>query len=455
MKTVIVGDGKVGYALTEELARQGHDVVVIDSKKDVLRHLTEKLDVMVVNGNGASLSVQKAADVGNSDLLVAATSSDEVNMLCCVVARKLGCRHTIARVRNLDYAEQLLWLKEDLGLSMTVNPEMATAREIFRLLQFPAFLRRDSFAKGRVEIVEIELKEGNVLIGKKLSELYQTVKVRALVCAVQRQEEVHIPAGGFQLALGDKIYVTAPYRDLAALIKALDIGKRKVRGALIIGGSRIAHYLAVMLLDSGIGVKIIESRQERCQELAELLPKADIVHGDGTAREVLLEEGIQDTDAVVTLTDIDEENLLVSMFANHLEVPKVVTKINRMEYSEVLYGAGIQSIVSPKLLCAGDIARYVRAMENTADSPAVSMHPLVEGKVEALEFVVTKATPHRGEKLQKIALKPDILISCIIRGGTILIPRGSDTFELGDTLIVVAQASQPVTDLHEIFLQER
>ena len=453
MKVVIVGDGKVGYALTEELARQDHDVVVIDSKRDVLRHLTEKLDVMVVNGNGASLSVQKAAGVGGSDLLVAATSSDEVNMLCCMVARKLGCKHTIARVRNLEYAEQLLWLKEDLGLSMTVNPEMATAREIFRLLQFPSFLKRDSFAKGRVEIVEIELKEGNALIGKKLSELYQTVKVRALVCAVERQGGVHIPSGGFQLALGDKIYVTALYRDLASLIKALDIGRRKVKSTLIIGGSRIAHYLAVMLIDSGIGVRIIENRQERCAELAELLPKADIIHGDGTAREVLTEEGISETDAVVTLTDIDEENLLVSMFANHVGVPKVITKINRMEYVEVLRGAGIESIVSPKLLCAEDIARYVRAMENTADRAAVSLHRLVDDQVEALEFVVAKSTLHQGEKPQKIPLKPGILISCIIRSGSIIIPQGSDTLELGDTLVLVTQAERAVADLNDIFAE--
>jgi trk system potassium uptake protein TrkA len=451
VKVVIVGDGKVGYALTEELTREGHDVVVIDNRRDVLRYLTEKLDVMVVNGNGASLSVQKAANVGGSDLLIAATSSDEVNMLCCVVARKLGCSHTIARVRNPEYAEQLLWLKEDLGLSMTINPEMATAREIFRLLQFPSFLKRDSFAKGRVEIVEIELKEGSQLIGKKLSDLYQVVKVRALVCAVEREGGVHIPDGGFRLAQGDKIYVTAPSRDLAALIKALDIGRRKVRSALIVGGSRIAHYLAGMLIESGISVKIIESRQARCAELAELLPKADIVHGDGTEREVLTREGIGETDAVVTLTDIDEENLLVSMFANHVGVPKVVTKINRMEYVEVLRNAGIESIVSPKLLCAGDIARYVRAMRSAAGGSAISVHPLVDDRVEALEFVVTKSTLHRGEKLQKIELKPGLLISCIIRGISVIIPRGSDTIELGDTLIVVTNSERAIADLNEIF----
>jgi len=451
VKVVIVGDGKVGYALTEELTREGHDVVVIDNRRDVLRHLTEKLDVMAVNGNGASLSVQKAAGVGGSDLLIAATSSDEVNMLCCVVARKLGCRHTIARVRNPEYAEQLLWLKEDLGLSMAINPEMATAREIFRLLQFPSFLKRDSFAKGRVEIVEIELKEGSPLIGKRLSELYQAVKVRALVCAVEREGGVHIPDGGFRLEAGDKIYVTAPARDLAALIKALDIGRRKVRGALIVGGGRIAHYLAGMLIESGIAVKIIESRQARCEELAELLPKATIVHGDGTEREVLVSEGIEETDAVVTLTDIDEENLLVSMFANHVGVPKVVTKINRMEYVEVLRNTGIESIVSPKLLCAGDIARYVRAMRSATGDSVISVHPLVDGRVEALEFAVVKSTLHRGEKLQKIQLKPGILISCIIRGGTIIIPRGSDTIELGDTLVVVTSAERAVADLNEIF----
>jgi len=453
LKVVIVGDGKVGYALTELLAREGHDVVVVDNRRDVLRHLTEKLDVMVVNGNGASLSVQKAADVGGSDLMIAATSSDEVNMLCCVVARKLGCGHTIARVRNPEYAEQLLWLKEDLGLSMTINPEMATAREIFRLLQFPSFLKRDSFAKGRVEIVEIELKEGSVLIGKKLSELYQAVKVRALVCAVEREGGVHIPDGGFRMEQGDKIYVTAPSRDLAALIKALDIGRRKVRSALIVGGGRIAHYLAGMLIESGIAVKIIENRQARCEELSELLPRATVVHGDGTEREVLVAEGIGEADAVVTLTDIDEENLLVSMFAGHVGVPKVVTKINRIEYVEVLRNAGIESIVSPKMLCASDIARYVRAMRSAAGGSAISVHPLVDDRVEALEFAVAKSTLHRGEKLQKIALKPGMLISCIIRGGSIIIPRGSDTIELGDTLIVVTNAERAVADLNEIFAE--
>ncbi|NLV58647.1 MAG: Trk system potassium transporter TrkA, partial [Clostridiales bacterium] len=236
-------------------------------------------------------------------------------------------------------------------------------------------------------------------------------------------------------------------------IKALDIGRRKVRNVLIIGGGRIAHYLAVMLLDSGIAVKIIENKQTRCEELSELLPKADIIHGDGTEREVLLEEGIKATDAVVTLTDIDEENLLVSMFANHLGVPSVVTKINRVEYVEVLHQAGIESIVSPKILCATDIARYVRAMENTSGGSVISVHQLMDGRVEALEFVVTKSTHHRGEKLQKITLKPGMLISSIIRGGSVIIPKGSDTIELGDTLIVVTIAEQAIADLNEIFAE--
>lgn len=453
MKVVIVGDGKVGYALTEELSREGHDVVVIDSKRDVLRHLTEKLDVMVVNGNGASMNVQKAADVGNSGLMIAATSSDEVNMLCCIVARKLGCTNTIARVRNSEYTEQLLWLKEDLGLSMTINPEMAAAREVFRLLKFPSFLKRESFAKGRVEIVEIELEEGNALNGKKLREMYHVTKVRTLVCAVEREGHVYIPDGDFRLELGDKIHVTAPYRNLATLIKALDIGRRKVKSVLIIGGSRIAHYLSSMLIDSGIRVKIIENQAGRCVELAELLPKVEIIEGDGTAREMLIGSGIEQIDAVVTLTNIDEENLLVSMFANHMGVPKVVTKINRMEYIEVLRNAGIESIVSPKVLCATDIARYVRAMQNSGESSAISVHRMVDGRVEALEFSVAKSTLHKGETLEKIALRPGILISCIIRGSSIIIPRGSDTIELGDTLIVVTNAERTVVDLNDIFAE--
>ncbi|MDR3085354.1 MAG: Trk system potassium transporter TrkA [Christensenellaceae bacterium] len=452
MRVVIVGDGKVGYTLAEQLSGEGHDIVVIDKNREVLRRLSAQLDVMVLAGNGASLKTQREAEVGEADLLIAATSMDEINLLCCIVARKLGCKHTIARVRSPEYNEQIYAMREELGLSMSVNPEWATAREIHRLLRFPSFLRRESFAKGRAEIVEIELKEGNPLIGKALTELEKTAGVRVLVCAVERGEnEVHIPSGPFILLQGDKIYVTAPTANLALLVRNLQISRRRVRSALLIGGGRITYYLATMLLESGMEVKIIERRLERCEELAELLAKATIVHGDGTDKQLLLSEGIEQSDAIVALTDIDEENILLSMFALHLRLPKVVTKINRTEYNDVFRDAGLESVVSPKLLCASEIVRYVRAMQNRSGGEVLTIHPLVGGQVEAIEFEVTQSTRNIGRSLAEIRLKPGMLIACINRGGRIRIPSGKDRFELSDTLIVVAMASERISDLNEIF----
>ncbi len=450
MKVVIVGDGKVGYTLAEQLSKEGHDIVVIDHNREVLKQLSETLDVMVVYGNGASLKVQKEADVQGSDLLIAATSADEINLLCSIIARKLGCKHTIARMRNPEYAEQLYFLREELGLSMTINPEWAAAREIFRLIQLPSFLKRDSFAKGRVEIVELLLKT-DALHGRPLSDLYKMAKVRVLVCAVERENDVFIPDGSFRLQKGDKLYVTAPSRDLATLVKFLGISQPRVKDVTIVGGSRIAYYLAATLLDAGIGVKIIELQHDRCLELAERLPRASIVHGDGSKKALLLSEGIEQADAIVTLTDFDEVNLVVSMYANYLKVPKVITKISYSEYNEVFRDKGIDCVISPKMLCANDIVRYVRAMENTAGGSVLAVHRLVEDRVEALEFRVTEAVRHRGETLAKITLKPNILVACINRNGRIIIPKGDDTIELGDTVILVTEADKMIADLNDIF----
>lgn len=453
MKIVIVGDGKVGYELTQQLSRENHDIVVIDSNKSVLEQSLDMLDVMVVHGNGASLQVQKEADAGGSDLLIAATSGDEINLLCCIIARKLGCKHTIARIRNPEYADQSAFLKEDLGLSMTINPELSAASEIFRLLQFPSFIRRDSFAKGRVEIVELKVHESSVLNGRLLSDLYQAIKVNVLVCAVDRGHEVFIPSGNFKLQAGDQIYVTAPAVDLMALVKALELSTMKIKEVLIIGGSRIAYYLTTALIAADISVKIIDTKYERCQELAELLPRATIVHADGTNKQVLLSEGIEQTDAVVTLTNLDEENVLVSMLANYLKVPKVVTKINRSEYNEVLRDKGIECVISPKMLVAHQIVRYVRAMQNSTDSSAITLHRIVDDKVETLEFRVTEATQNVGKTLIEIELKKNILIACINRNGRIILPKGSDTLEIGDTVIVVTRGSDhPLVDLNDIFV---
>ena len=451
MKIVIVGDGKVGFALTAQLAQEGHDIVVIDNNKKVLQESAEQLDVMVVHGNGAGVKAQKQAGVEDADLLIAATSADEINLLCCIVARKLGSAHTIARVRNPEYVEQIYFLKDELGLSMTINPERAAAREISRLLQFPSFLKRDSFAKGRAEIVEMVIKEGSVLEDKLLSELYQIAKVQVLVCAVKRGCRAYIPDGSFRLMRGDRIFVTAPTHNLARLIKHLGLQTQKIREVILVGGSSIAYYLAMDLFLNGIRVKIIESQAERCLELAELLPKAMIIHGDGANQSVLLAEGIEKTDAVVTLTNLDEENFLVSMYANYLKVPKVITKINRTEFNDIFQDKGIDCVVSPKLLTANDIVRYVRAMQNKTGDSMITLHRIADDMAEAMEFPVTEETRHLGETLIKIRLRPNILIACINRRGKIIIPKGDDTIELNDTVIVVTTAEQRINELNDIF----
>ena len=426
MQIIIVGDGKVGVALTEQLSSEGHDITVIDSNPKVLEQSLESYDVMVVHGNGASIGVLKEAGVEDAHLLIAATSRDETNLLTCIVAKKLGAKHTIARVRNPEYAEQLVLMRDELGLSMTINPELAAAREIHHLLQFPSFLKRDSFAKGRVEIVEIHVGEDSKLAGIPLNRLYEIARVRVLVCVVERGGTVHIPDGSFTLQAGDNIYVTADSQDLA-------------------------YYLAMRCLHAGLGVKIIEQNHERCVELAELLPSAVIIEADGSRQDILAAEGISSTDAVITLTNMDEENLIISMYASHIGVPKVITKVNRTEYVEAFKSMGIDTFISPKALCSTDIVRYVRAMQNTTGGSVITLHRMVEGKAEALEFRAAETTRHLGETLLDIQLKPEILIACITHKGRTIIPRGSDVFQAGDTVIVVTTSGQPINDLNDIF----
>ncbi len=449
-----MGDGKVGSALTVQLSKEGHDVVVIDSNNTVLQEIQESFDVSVVHGNGATWRVQKMAGVDESDLLIAATSADETNILCCIVARKLGCKHTIARVRNPEYYSQLFQLKDELGLNMMINPESSTAHEIFRLLQFPSFLKRDSFAKGRAEIVEVELREGSPITGAKLYELQQRVKVKVLVCAVVRGTQVFIPDGNFQLETGDRLSFTASSSDLARLIRNLGLVQKKVRDVMIVGGSRIAFYLAENLLKTGVNVKLIELDRGKCEQLADTLPKATIINADGSDKNVLDSEGLAQTDAVVTLTDIDEENLIISMYANYLGTYKVITKINRTEYTEVLSGKGIDCVVSLKDLCCNDIVRYVRAMGNKKGESVLTLHRIVGDRVEALEFRATADLPQIGKRLSQLHLKPNTLITCLNRSGRIIIPQGSDTIEKGDTVIVVADSERVINNLSDIFVED-
>ncbi|HOG00814.1 MAG TPA: Trk system potassium transporter TrkA [Clostridia bacterium] len=453
MKIVIVGDGKVGFTLTKLLSKEGHDLVVIDSNSDVLRESQEALDVAVVTGNGARVEVQREADVQHSDVLIAATSSDEINLLCCMVARKLGCRSTIARVRNPAYDSQLRLLKEELGLSLSINPERAAAREIFRLLQFPSFLKRDSFAKGRVELVELKLRHDNALVNRKLSELGGFARLNALICAVDRDGEITIPSGSFELREGDKITIAADAAELANLLRQLNVGAQKAQSVMIVGGSRIAEYLAAMLLRAHVRVTIIEKQRARCETLSEALPEVMVIYGDGSQKDLLLSEGIRQTDALVTLTGMDEENLIISMFGNYIGVPKTITKINRTEYAEVFADKGIDTIVSPKLLTADEIVSYVRAMDNTAGGSVVTLYSIAGGSAEALEFFVKSDAPYLNIPLYQLALKPDILIASIIRARKVILPKGGDSMQKGDTVVVVTPAERAVCDLKDIFVE--
>ena len=454
MKIVIVGAGKVGFALAEQLTKEGHDIVLIDNDRQVIKQASNALDAMTIYGNGASLGTQRDADVENSDLLIAATPADEMNMICCIIARKLGCRNTIARVRRPEYAEQMYFLKEDLGLSMVINPDSAAAREIFKLMQVPGFIKRDTFAKGRVEIVELILESGGRQDGMSLQELGKSLTVNALVCAVQRGNDVYIPSGSFVMAGGDKIYVTAPAAEMGRLMHDLGINTHKARNAILIGGGRISQYLAAMLLHEGTNVKIIERNEARCMELAEILPKATIINADGSDQSVLQSENIDQMDAVVTLTNVDEENLLISLYADHLGVKQVITKINRTKYNELFKDRGLSCVVSPKQLCTQMIISYVRAMQNTAGSSVLTMYHLVDDKAEALEFEVKEATRFLGVPLRDIRLKPNILIASINRMGRVVIPGGSDSFKAGDTVVVVTTANRVILDLNDIFEEE-
>ncbi len=452
MNIIIVGDGKVGAALTSQLSSEGHDVTIIDSNPQVLTQSAEQFDVMAVVGNGASMSTLREAGVEKAEVLIAATSRDELNLLTCLTAKKLGVKHTIARIRNPEYSDQLVSMREELGLSLTVNPEQAAAQEAYQLLQFPSFLKRDSFAKGRVEIVALPVDEHSKLDGIPLTKLYDIARVNVLVCAVQRGDGIHIPGGSFVLQAGDTLFVTAALQDLAQLVRNLGLVEHKVKSLLIIGGSRIAFYLAKRCLDSGVAVKIIERDHDRCVKLVESLPRATVIEGDGSRQDVLDAEGLRSFDAVITLTGMDEENLVLSMFASHLGVSKVITKINRIEYYDVFRKVGIGSVISPKGLCCANIARYIRAMSTAEGIDSVlTLHSIVDGQVEALEFLAGPETRHQGEKLMDIPLKSGILISCITHQGRTIIPKGDSSFTTGDTLIVVTAGGRVLNDLDDIF----
>ena len=396
------------------------------------------------------MEVQERAGVPHSDLLIAATSADEVNMLACLVGKKLGAKHTIARVRNPEYFQQINKLKDDLGLSMAVNPELAAAEEISRLLRFPSALKIDTFARGRVELVEIKIPPHSVLDGMPLWAIYKEFQVKILICAVQREGEVYIPSGDFVLQAGDKINLTASHLEIARFFRTIGIFRTGVKSVMIIGGGRVAYYLAKELLALHVRVKIIEMDYRRCEDLCEVLPEAVIIHGDGTDKELLQEEGLEKTDALVCLTGMDEENIVVSLYAKAKKVSKVIAKINRINFDEILDALDIDGFISPKTIAASNIVRYVRAMQNSVGSSNVeTLHKLINDRIEALEFKVREKSSVVGVPLKNLKTKDELLVATIIRGGRVIIPGGNDSIEVGDSVIIVTR-NKHLMDLKDI-----
>lgn len=454
MKIIIVGAGKVGYSVANMLSDEGHDITVIDRDPETISHLSNDLDVICVEGNATNPETLMEAGAAEADLLMAATEQDEVNMICGIAARKLGTKHIIARIRDPEYLSQTEFLREVLGLSVIINPEYECAKEISRMLRFPSAVRVDAFSKGSVEIIEHKVPEKSKLDGMQLKNLSRELGTKVLVCVVERGGDALIPNGDFILRAGDRLSISGASRELRRFFVAIGQYRRPVKNVMIMGGGRISVYLTRLLLDSGIDVTVIDRDRERCDLLCDLIPSAHIICGDATRNEVLLEEGIRSTDAFVALTGDDGDNIITSMYAKHHGVPKIVTKVNREHFTGILESSGLDSIVTPKDLVAQQITRYVRAMNNSVGSSMETLYRLADGKVEALEFKVGEGAACVGIPLKTLRLKPNILISAVIRGSRSIIPDGETVICPGDHAVIVTAAGR-LKDLDAIVEEEQ
>lgn len=451
MKIIIIGDGKVGHKLAKQLSEEEHDLVLIDQKAAKLKYSIDELDIIGIEGDGANHEVLLDAGVEEADLAIACTSSDSMNMMCCLLAKKLGAKKTIARVRNPAYYQQMYLIKDDLRLSMAVNPELAVAEEISRVLIFPSATKIETFAKGKVELVEFKLTDQSPIIGLSLEELSRKYTSSVLICAVQRNQEVIIPGGSFVLQEGDKINIASSHTGIEEFFKVTGKLKNRVKTVLICGGGRVSFYLAQKLSNLNIEVKIIERDYDRCLELCELLPQVTVIHGDATDHELLEEEGIDRADAFVALTGIDEENIIVSMYAKTKKVSKIITKVNSEGLTNIVDSLGIDTIVSPKTVTADTIVGYVRAMQNSLASANVeTVYRLINNQIEAIEFIIREKTFYTGVSIKDMELKENLLIVCIVRNRKIIIPDGDEILKVNDSVIVVTTC-QHVNDLKDIF----
>ena len=437
MRIIIVGCGKVGRTLTEQLSDENHDVTVVDTNPQVVQDVTNNFDVMGVVGNGASYLVQMDAGVEDADLLISVTASDELNLLCCLFAKKAGNCKTIARVRNPLYSHEVNFIKKELGLSMIINPEHAAAIEIARILRFPSAIKIDTFAKGRVELLKFKIKPEFKLNNMSVMEFGERYKNLILIGAVERGEEVSIPSGNFILKDNDIVSVIASPINSALFFKKIGIHTHQVKSTMIVGGGTLSYYLAKILLSMKIRVLIVESNAARCEQLSELLPDATIIHGDGTDKNLLLEEGLTRVESFVTLTNLDEENILLSLFAKKNSNAKLVSKVNRIAFDDIIEGLDIGSVIYPKYITADYILQYVRAMQNSIGSNVETLYQILDNKAEALEFSIHDDCPFLNIPLADLDIRDNLLVACINRNGVILIPRGQDSIQAKDTVVVV------------------
>lgn len=452
MNIIIIGAGKVGVTLASQLSREGHEITVVDSDSDHVSSAVSSADVQGIVGNGTSHATQLSAGIEAADLMIAVTGSDETSLLSCLMAKKAGNCRTIARVRNPEYYADIAFIKEELGLSMAINPEIEAAAYIYRLIQIPSALDVESFAKGRINLIRFEIPRGSFLDGIKIKTINQHFKQNMLICAVEEGDRVFIPNGETVLHSGSKISVIAPLHEVRNVTEKAGIKTKPIRSVMIAGGGNISYYLAATLIRSGLRVKILELNKSRCEELSVLLPEAVIIHGDASDRNLLLEEGIETTDAFVALTGIDEENIMLSLYANKVSHAKLITKISKITFEEVVRELSVGTIVHPKQITARLIAGYIRAIQNSMGSNVDTLYKLVDGKVEALEFKVNSSAVKDGlvdVPLMDLNLKSDLLVCAIVRGKKIITPGGKDTFKVGDKVIVVT-TTIGLNDLRDI-----
>ena len=450
MRIVIIGLGKIGRTVLGNLSNKDHTITIIDEDKDKVEGLIEEYDVFGVVGNGACIDIQNEANVKNADLVIVLTNSDELNILACLVAKKLGAPNTVARVRNPAYRKQILDMKDELGISMILNPEKETANEIFNLINLPSVAQIERFARGRVSLVAIVVEKGCLLIGETLISIGRKFRTKVLICAVQRRGKVYIPSGNFVIEEGDKIHFTSDANSLGDFLTEINLVKSPLRNVMIVGGGNIGYYLSDELSKKKHKVKLVEKDKCRAEEMAKALPKVNVVHGDGTKHDLLLEEGIESMDAFVTLTGIDEENIIVSMYANKQNVRKIITKIDRDELFGMLDEVGIYNNVSPKDIIAARVLQYIRAIANKRGSNIITLYRLVNNQVEALEFVAKTQETIYNKPLKELKIKENCLIACIIRNNEVIIPDGNSYIRRGDNVIAVT-THKNFDDLTDIF----